>query len=81
MKSVILLSVSAWGAVYFSCGPLDLTVSGDMLRSRLSFPRGGEIKVHHDLRLAMLRAHGEALALLLCDNGRLLAVDEVVALL
>jgi hypothetical protein len=50
------------------------------LRYRLSFPRGVKIKVHYDLLLAMLRAHGEALARLLCDNGRLLEVDEVVAL-
>jgi hypothetical protein len=58
------------GRCLFSCGPLDLTVSGDMLRYRLSFPRGGEIKVHHDLLVAMLRAHGEALARLLRENSR-----------
>jgi hypothetical protein len=58
------------GRCLFSCGPLDLTVSGDMLRYRLSFPRGGEIKVHHDLLVAMLRAHGEALARLLREKSR-----------
>jgi len=57
MKSVIVLSVSAWGAVFiFPEGALDLTVSSPMLRHRLFFPRGGEIAVRQDLPLAMLRS-------------------------
>jgi len=56
MKSVIVLSVSTWGAVSFPEIAFDLAVSRHMLRHRLSFPRGGEIAVRQDLLLAMLRA-------------------------
>ncbi len=54
---LFVLSVSAWGRCFhFPEVALDLTVSSHMLRRRLSFPRGGEITVRHELLLAMLRA-------------------------
>src|SRR5262249_52388031 len=56
MKSVIVLSVSAWRCFHFPEVALDLTVSSHVLRHRLSFPRGLEITVRQNLLLAMLRA-------------------------
>jgi len=82
MKSVIVLSVSAWGAV-FICPEvaLDLTVSSPMLRHCLSFPRGGEIQ-SAKISSWLCSAHpAEALAQLLCEKSRLLEGGEVVALL
>jgi hypothetical protein len=80
MKSVIVLSVSAWGAVFiFPEVALDLTVSSPMLRYRLSFPRGGEITVRQ-ISSWLCSAHpAEALAQLLCEKSRLLEGGEVVA--
>ena len=73
MKSVIVLSVSAWGAVFISPEvALNLTVSSPMLRHRLFFPRGGEISARQDLLLAMLAHPAEALAQLLHEKSRLL---------
>jgi hypothetical protein len=82
MKSVIVLSVSAWGAVFiFPEVALDHTVSSHMLRYRLSFPHGGEITVRQ-ISSWLCSAHpAEALALLLCEKSRLLEGGEVVALL
>jgi hypothetical protein len=83
MRSVIVLAVSAWGAVLiFLKVALDLTVSGHMLRHHLSFPRGGEITVRQYILLALCSAHTvEALAQLLYEKSRLLEGGEVVALL
>jgi hypothetical protein len=73
MKSVIVLSVSAWGAVFiFPEAALDLTVSSPMLRRRLFFPRGGEITVAK-ISSWLCSAHpAEALAQLLYEKSRLL---------
>jgi hypothetical protein len=50
-----LLGISKRGNCYHpNCKPQ--SVSRRMLRHRLSFPRGGEIRVRQDLLLAMLRA-------------------------
>jgi hypothetical protein len=82
MKSVIVLSVSAWGAVFiFPEVALDLTVSSPMLRHRLSFRavvRSQSAKIAPDYA----PAHpAEALAQLLCEKSRLLEGGEGVALL
>jgi hypothetical protein len=82
MKSVIVLSVSAWGAVFiFPEVALDLTVSSHMLRHRLFFRavvRSQSAKISSWL----CSAHpAEALAQLLCEKSRLLEGGEVVALL
>ena len=82
MKSVIVLSVSAWGAVViFPEVALDLMVSSPMPRHRLSFPHSGEITVRQDLLLASSAHPAEALAQLLCEKSQLVEGGEVVALL
>ena len=78
MKSVIVLSVSAWGAVFiFPEVALDLTVSSHIFRHRLSV-RSQSAKISSWL----CSAHpAEALAQLLRETSRLLEGGEVVALL
>ena len=83
MKSVIVLSVSAWGAVFiFPEVALDLTVSSHMCFV-IVFPFRAVVRSQSaKISSWLCSAHpAEALAQLLCEKSRLLEGGEVVALL
>jgi hypothetical protein len=82
MKSIIVRSVSAWGAVLIFLLSRSTSLFPVICSSWcLSFPRGSEIRVRRDLLLAMLRAPADALAQLLCEKSRLLKAAKWAALL
>jgi hypothetical protein len=81
MKSVIVLSVSAWGAVFiFPEVALDLT---PVICFVIVFPFRAVVRSQSaKISSWLCSAHpAEALAQLLCEKSRLLEGGEVVALL
>jgi hypothetical protein len=81
MKSVIVLSVSTWGAVFVVLLSRSTSLS-PVICFVIGFPFHGVVRSQSaKILLAMLRAPAEALAQLLCEKSRLLEGGEVIALL
>jgi hypothetical protein len=82
MKSVLVLSVGAWGAVFIFLRSLSTSLSPVIcfviVFAFRAVVRSPSAKISSWLCSAL---HVEALAQLLCENSRLLEGGEVVALL